>query len=183
MSDQRSGQVVETEKHIVFHPIHIDDLLYRNVPPFTIHTDEDGIGMLGRGQSRCLRHIECLSCLFDRGQEFIVSDRLQQEVERIHLVALKGIFLESGSKHHTSILWQDMSQFHTVDVRHLNVEEQQFRFLCLDGVDGSDGVCIRSHQLQLRRPLYVRLQQAHCQGLVIDNHAGYRSHSCRVIFT
>ena len=40
-----------------------------------------------------------------------------------------------------------MGQLHAVDIRHLDVEEQQVGFLRLDGVDGRDGVGERGYQL------------------------------------
>ena len=48
---------------------------------------------------------------------------------------------EGGGEDHTRLFWQTMSQLHSIEIRHLDVEEQQVWLLRLDGIDGCDGVC------------------------------------------
>ena len=108
--------------------------------------------------------------LLHSGEELVIADGLQQEVERAHLVALKGILLEGGGKDHLCPLRQHVGQLHPVEVGHLDIEEEQLRSLLPDGIDCFYGVSIRSQQLQIRGLGYKRLQQFHRQRLVIDDH-------------
>ena len=174
VGDQWPWFVVEIEKHIVFHAVDIGDLVNGDVSPFPIDPDENGIGLLGL--SGCLLDIKLFSRLFYRAEELVVSDRLQEEVERIHLITLEGIFLKGSDEDDASLFGQAMRQFHAVYIGHLDVEEQQVGLLFLDGVDGTDGVCKRGQKMQVWRLLHVGYQQADGQWLVIDNHTSKWSH-------
>ena len=65
-----------------------------------------------------------------------------------------------------------MSEFHTVEVWHLDVEEEQIGFLFLDGVDGLNGVGKGGQERQVWRLGNEGLQEFDSQRLVVDDDTG-----------
>ena len=70
-----------------------------------------------------------------------------------------------------------MGEFHTVEVWHLDVEEEEIGLLFLHGVDGLDGICEGGQKCQVWRLGYEGLQEFDSQRLVVDDDTGER-HFC-----
>ena len=62
-----------------------------------------------------------------------------------------------------------MGELHTIEVRHLYIEEEQVGPMFLDGVDGLDGVGKRTQKMKVRGLGNKRLQEFHGQRLVVND--------------
>ena len=54
----------------------------------------------------------------------MVSDGLQQEIEGIHLIAIKGILLKGGREDHPRTGGHHAGEVQPVQIRHLNIQEK-----------------------------------------------------------
>ena len=105
MGDQSPGLILHIDGHIVFQASHIEYAAQVDLFQLAIHPDKEilPLRLLALCLLGLLLQLKPLPSLLRRLQEFVVTDRLQQEVERIHLVAIKGILLESRSEDHTGL--------------------------------------------------------------------------------
>ena len=152
--------------------------------PSTLRKVVEGAGVRGYGGARFVLSADVSSYsrpiiqtkpflrLVNGGEELIIADGLQEEVEGTHLVTLEGVFLKGGGEDDARFRGYHVGQFHAVEIGHLDVEEEQIGLLLLDGVDGLDGVSEGGQERQVWRLGNEGLQEFDSQRLVVDDDTG-----------
>ena len=120
--------------------------------------------------------------LIGRFQEVGVANRFQQIIECVDLIAVERILAESGRKDDARVGLQDAGKLHSVELRHLDIEEKQVDRLFAEGGKRVDGAIVFSRQFQERRLVYITFQQADSQRFVVDD-CTLQNHSLISFFT
>ncbi len=165
--------LLRTQVHhqVVLHPFDIEDIGIFHLPQDAVGLQIDPVLFLLGGRGGAFLQREPLPALLHRLQELLVTDGFEQEVQRAHFVAFKGVLLEGRGKDDTGLRRKHAGEFQSVQVRHLDIQEGQFRSQVADFGQRQDGVVERSQQLQLRRTCDVPLQHLYGQRFVIDYYA------------
>ena len=106
----------------------------------------------------------------------MVSDGLQQEIEGIHLIAIKGILLKGGREDHPRTGGHHAGEVQPVQIRHLNIQEKHVHRRLTQRGECQHRIIEGSRQPQIRRTAYEVLQHLHRQGLIVYDHASQCFH-------
>ena len=113
----------------------------------------------------------------------MVTDGLQEKIQRAHLIALKGVLLEGRCKNDTRLRRQHPGQLQSVQIRHLDIQKHNLGSLDTDFRKGQDGVIETAGQLQKRRTRNIPFQHFHSQRFVVHYYAAQFIHTLSVTST
>ena len=152
---RNQSAVGKVENNIIFHSFHIHDIAQRHLLQFAVYLQKHRCALVADGLRR---HLEPLFRLFGSSKKLVVAYRLQQKVERIHLVAVESILFERRRKDDAGMGRHHVRKLHTVHIGHLNIEKQHVGTVVPYGLQRSNRVGKRCFERQKRRALYKLLQ-------------------------
>ena len=157
--------ILDKNFDIVFQPFDIEYFAQFDLYLLILSLDEDRLDLCRRR----LHMLVPLQRLVGRLEEIRVTDRFQQIVEGVHLVAVEGILFESRRKDDAGICLQYPRKFHAAQLRHLDIEEKQLYRLgaqygqCLKG---AVELCCEAEERSL---VHITFQQTDGQWFIIDD--------------
>ena len=112
-----------------------------------------------------------LQCFVGGFEEGIVTDGLQQIIQRIDFISFYRILAEGGGENDLRMLGQNAGKLDTTQFRHLDVQENQVNLTIADVFDGSHSAVIGTYKMQKRGSVDITRQQLGCQRFVVNYYA------------
>src|ERR1700759_2025281 len=106
----------------------------------------------------------------------LFGKRFQQVVHCMRLESTDGVFVKSRSKDDCRWLFDQFQHFKSVDLGHLDIEEDKIGMVLLDGLDAFETIGTFLHGGYLRIGLEVFLYDQSRQWLVVNYNGFY--HKC-----
>ena len=165
--------VFDVDLQILAHAFHIADVANVDANRLVVGLEEHRVAVkLVDDDARFLRHRSVLQFvamlhLLGSPLKVLQAERLEQIVDGIHLEALDGILRVGRGEHDKGRSLHLLDKLHTVEVGHVDVDEDGIDYLLIHDLLGLQSALAGSHQFEVRYLLYVCGQLAQCQWLIV----------------
>ena len=158
--------------HIIFDPFQIEHGIQMDLDDFVVGFYEDTPLLDGNIRlDRTSFQFELALCFLGRRQEVGIADRLEQVIECFDAEPLDSVLFERCNKNDFHLRRQQTREFQSAEIRHLDVEKQQFGLHPItDSLHSTECIGVGTGRFQERCLVYISFDQFAGQRFVIDHY-------------